>query len=100
MNLIQSIDIWLNHIVTNVSKNNSNIHSYNGHTIYGFKTGVNTKEAYAAIMNHESISTVHQVMTVDNMNEILLIILKKVEPNDCLNRFIRTSKITCSQKKC
>jgi hypothetical protein len=42
MNLIQSIDILLNHIVTNVSKNNSNIHSYNGHTIHGFKTGFNT----------------------------------------------------------
>ena len=83
MNLIQSIDIWLNHIVTNASKNHSNIHSYNGHSINGLKSGTNTKDALSAIMNLESISSIYKVMAIDNMNEILLIILKKVEPSEC-----------------
>jgi hypothetical protein len=85
-----------------VSKNNSNIHSYNGHTLHGFKTGVNTKEASIAIMNHESISTVHQVMTVDNMNEILLKLSENniLSYNDITKFFYKISNFfICSQNQ-
>ncbi len=84
MDLITAIDIWLNHILS-IFNNNHKI--YDGSSINGFRNGSNTSTAFETINTNLSTLSANNfnVLTKDNMDDILLSLLEKIDNNNITN---------------